>query len=218
MSKSEGHFSLAREILDEVDAETVRFYLLSTHYRSPIEFSRERLAEADRALDRFRNFFHNAGLVAADARGLVAAGGAAPAAAPSPEARRVSDLVDNAARLFEEAMDDDFNTALALAHLFDLVKELNAFDVAAKPTPEKAALLSRGAAEVRRLGGILGLFQGLGRAAEVPEAVLARVRERDAARRAKEWARADSIREALRAEGYLLEDRATGTSVKIVRD
>ncbi len=211
MSKSEGHFSLAREILDEVDAETVRFYLLSTHYRSPLEFSRERLAEADRALDRFRNFFHNMSLVGGSA-------GAVEPAALSVEARRAWERIAETGRLFEESMDDDFNTALALARLFDLVKELNGYDLAAKPTAEKGAVLARGEAEVRRLGGILGLFQGLGRAAAVPEPVLARVRERDAARRAKEWARADAIRDALRAEGYLLEDRASGTSVKIVRE
>ena len=223
MSKSEGHFFLAREILDEVDAETVRFYLISTHYRSPIEFSRERLEEADRALDRFRNFFHNMGLVGVGtggAGGGVGARGAGTfdAAALSADARRARERIDETARLFEEAMDDDFNSALALARLFDLVKDLNGFDLAAKPTPEKAAVLERGEAEVRRLGGILGLFQGLGRAAEVPESVLARVRDRDAARRSKEWARADAIRAALRAEGYLLEDRASGTSVKIVRE
>ncbi len=212
MSKSEGHFSLAREILDEVDAETARFYLLSTHYRSPIEFSRERLAEADRALDRFRNFFHNMGLAAGSA------GATIDPAALSADARRAWQRIDETARLFEEAMDDDFNTALALARLFHLVKELNGYDLTAKPTPEKGAVLARGEAEVRRLGAILGLFQGLGRAAEVPESVRARVGERDAARRAKDWARADALRDALRAEGYLLEDRASGTSVKIVRE
>ncbi len=218
MSKSEGHFFLAREILDVVDAETVRFYLLSTHYRSPIEFSRERLDEAGRALDRFRNFFHNMGLVDGSES---APGVAAPALDPaklSAEARPVAERVAQTAAKFDDAMEDDFNSALALAHLFDLVKELNGYDLRAKPTPEKTAVLKAGEAEVRRLGGILGLFTGLGRAASVPESILARVRERDEARRAKDWKRADALRDALRAEGYLLEDRAGGTSVKIVGD
>jgi cysteinyl-tRNA synthetase len=244
MSKSEGHLFLAREILAEIDAETVRFYLVSTHYKSPIEFSRERLAEADRALDRFRNFFHNMSLVdgaspAPPSRpessrvsiGVsfnVAAGdpGSNATAAPmialpaslSPEGEAVRARVDESARLFEEAMDDDFNSALALAHLFDLVKELNGYDLRAKPSPEKSALLRFGEAAVRRLGGLLGLFEGLGRSVSIPEAVLQRVNERNEARAAKDWARADAIRNALRAEGYILEDRAAGTSVKIASD
>jgi cysteinyl-tRNA synthetase len=221
MSKSEGHFFLAREILDAVDAETLRFYLLSTHYRSPIEFSRERLDEASRALDRFRNFFHNMALVreaGVPADAGASAAQALDAAALSPEARRVLERVEGTAAEFEAAMEDDFNSALALAHLFDLVKELNGYDLRARPSPEKTTLLARGEEQVRRLGAILGLFTGLGRAAVVPESVQARVRERNEARRAKDWARADAIRDALRADGYVLEDRASGTSVKIVGD
>jgi cysteinyl-tRNA synthetase len=136
----------------------------------------------------------------------------------SPEGEAVRARVDESARLFEEAMDDDFNSALALAHLFDLVKELNGYDLRAKPSPEKSALLRFGEAAVRRLGGLLGLFEGLGRSVSIPEAVLQRVNERNEARAAKDWARADAIRNALRAEGYILEDRAAGTSVKIASD
>ncbi len=216
MSKSEGHFFLAREILAEVDAETVRFYLLSTHYKSPIEFSPERLTEADRALDRFRNFFHNMSLV----DGASASGVEAPAipATLSPDAETVRASVADKSRLFEEAMDDDFNSALALAHLFDLVKDLNGYDMRAKPSTEKSAVLARGEAAVRRLGGVLGLFSGFGRGVSIPESVTARVTERNVARAAKDWKRADELRDALRADGYLLEDRATGTSVKIASD
>ncbi|MFN0151538.1 MAG: cysteine--tRNA ligase [bacterium] len=221
MSKSEGHFFLAREILAEVDAETVRFYLLSTHYKSPIEFSPERLAEADRALDRFRNFFHNMTLVeGGGARGADGALSAAPAlpATLSPDADKLRATVAESTRLFEEAMDDDFNSALALAHLFDLVKDLNGYDMRAKPGAEKSAILAHGEAAVRKLGGVLGLFSGFGRAVSIPESVMARVAERNAARGAKDWKRADELRDALRADGYLLEDRAAGTSVKIASD
>jgi cysteinyl-tRNA synthetase len=143
---------------------------------------------------------------------------AALPASLSPEGEKVRARVDECVRLFEEAMDDDFNSALAVAHLFDLVKELNGYDLRAKPSPEKSALLRFGEAAVRRLGGLLGLFSGLGRSVSIPQSVMVRVNERNEARAAKDWARADAIRNALRAEGYILEDRAAGTSVKIASE
>src|SRR5215831_6140458 len=122
MSKSTGRLFFIEDIAAQVDPEVVRFYLLSTHYRSPIEFSLERLKEAGVAYQRLRSPLEraNAWVGASEppmGRGAIAAG--------SRVGGWLGEAVTDADRLFHEAMDDDFNTARAIGHLFDLSRAVN---------------------------------------------------------------------------------------------
>jgi cysteinyl-tRNA synthetase len=202
MSKSTKHFFLAEDVLRAFDAEVVRFYLQSTHYRSPIEWNEERLREAGVAHARLR------GALAA-----AAAPGGAAAAAPGG-----ADLGAEAAaleRAFAEAMDDDFNTARAQGHLFELAKAINRVaDAADAPATERAAIPTA-AASLRRLGETIGLFWGEeAPEEEASEEVQVLVRERDKARLEKQWKRADELRDAILALGYVLEDQKGGTRAR----
>jgi cysteinyl-tRNA synthetase len=112
-------------------------------------------------------------------------------------------------------MDDDFNTARAQGHLFELAKAINRVaDAADAPATERAAIRAA-AASLRRLGETIGLFWGEGAPdEEAPEEVQVLVRERDKARLEKQWKRADELRDAILALGYVLEDQKGGTRAR----
>jgi cysteinyl-tRNA synthetase len=196
MSKSVGNFFFIEDIARDWDPEVVRFYLMSTHYRSPIEFSTERLQEASTAYARLRGPLERAAA-------WTAPEGAAPGGA-------LGEAVAEADRLFHEAMEDDFNSAGALGHLFDLARAVNR---ALDETPGSEAV--QGARALLRLGSILGLFWRVpGEEAWSPE-VIALAEARVAARAAKDWKRSDELRDQLAALGVLVEDsRAEGQKLK----
>jgi len=210
MSKSTQHFFSIEDVVARVEPEVVRFYLQSTHYRSPIEWNETRLAEAGVAYARLRE-------------ALVKAERAVDPAAPGIASAGTSDLMhaelltEVAAfrRQFTEAMDDDFNTARAQGHLFEIAKAINRVaDAADAPALERAALPDAGR-HLRELGEMIGLFWGGAAPAEdAPEAVQTLVRQRDEARLQKQWARADSLRDEILALGYTLEDSKEGTRVR----
>ena len=194
MSKSLGNFFTIREVLEHHDPEVVRYLLVASHYRSAINYSPDSLAEARRSLERFYNALEGVAL-----EGVSTLGGEA---SPGFEAR------------FTAAMDDDFNTPEALSVLFDLARELNR---AKKEAPGEAPAL---AAELRRLGGILGLLQqdpaaflkaGAGELPLSEAEIQARIDERAAAKKAKDFAAADAIRDELAALGIILKDSREGT-------
>ena len=209
MSKSTGHFFSIADITKEFSGEVVRFYLLSTHFRSNAEFSRERLAEAAAGLDRIRNVCRWL-----DESRAAAAGGAAEAG--SPETKALVALAGEVRGRFEEAMDDDFNSAEAIGHIFRLIREVNTLTagnimkLAASPATLDSLL-----GDLETFDSILGLFAGgMPKAQEdVPDEILKMVREREEARRSKDWARADQLRDAVVEAGYTIEDRAEGTRV-----
>jgi cysteinyl-tRNA synthetase len=183
MSKSLGNFFTVREVLKQYRPEVIRFFILSSHYRSPLNYADEQLDEAGVALTRLYTALRGVDIVGA---GIDA----------------------DFKQRFEQAMDDDFNTPVALAVLFDLARELNKAE-------DKTAL----AATLKQLAAILGLLQddpeaflqggnnADGLSAETIEQLIA---ERKAAKAAKNWAQADAIRDQLKAQGVVLEDIAGG--------
>jgi cysteinyl-tRNA synthetase len=195
MSKSVGNFFFIEDIAAQVDPEITRFYLLSTHYRSPIEFSLERLKEAGVAYQRLRTPLERANTWSA-------VDGPAPVG-------ELGQAVADADRLFHEAMDDDFNSAQALGHLFDLARAVNrALDEGG------GADAIQGARALHRLGGILGLFWKAPAGDEWPAEVHALLEARTAARKAKDWKKSDEIRDQLAALGAVVEDSPHGPKLK----
>ncbi len=190
MSKSLGNFFTVREVLKQYKPEIIRFFILSSHYRSPLNYSDEQLNEAGTALTRLYMALRDC-----DVTGLVLD-------------------ADYKAR-FNQAMDDDFNTPVALAVLFDLARELNK----SKEQPEKSVVL---AATLKHLASLLGLLQDdsisflKSSVVEVDvdaDAEIDRlVQDRLAAKQAKNWGLADLIRNNLKDQGVIVEDAPNGTS------
>jgi cysteinyl-tRNA synthetase len=207
MSKSTGHFFSIEDINREFPGEVIRFYLLSTHFRSRSEFSRERLQEAEAGFERIRNLC----TFLDECRGN---GGEKASTLETTELRA---LVGEVRDDFLAGMDDDFNSAEAIGHIFRLVREVNRVRAA-----DEAALRRDGETvgaiidAFRMFDSILGLFKGgLPRAElDVPAEVRRLVEEREEARRRKDWASADSLRDRIEEMGFVLEDRPDGTTLK----
>jgi cysteinyl-tRNA synthetase len=184
MSKSVGNFFTIREVLERYDGETIRFFMVRTHYRSPFNFSDAALDDARSALTRL--------YTALDA--VAPANGGA------------IDWNEPRAAAFRAAMNDDFNTAIAVAVLFELAAEVNR-----NRKPADAALL-------RNLGATLGLLQLAPRAylqtgaALSEERIAERIEARAAAKRVRDFVRADAIRDELAGLGIVLKDSALGTT------
>jgi cysteinyl-tRNA synthetase len=215
MSKSLGNFFTIRDILKQYDPEVVRFFILSAHYRSPIDFSDQNLKEARHGLTRFYE-------------GLLAAGEVLRQCEvdASIEAEEGKELRER----FESAMDDDFNTAQAIGFLFDGVRNMNRLmsEKKFRKKKDKVAAVSALYHTLRELGGVLGIFtsepaswlerQKMAALADMDisaEEIEEKIAQRLQARKDKDFARSDAIRDELEARGILLLDSAEGTSWKI---
>ena len=184
MSKSLNNFFTIREVLAKYHPEVVRFFLLSSHYRSPINYSEANLIEARQGLERFYQALRNYAEV--------------PAAG-------LGDLEGSVYyRRFVSAMNDDFNTREAFSAMYDLVRELNA------DTKEGGGQAPALAAELKAMGAVLGLLvsdpnaflqNSSAEEAVGEQRIKALIAERDAAKQNRDYARADAIREVLKAEG-----------------
>jgi len=187
MSKSLGNFFTVREVLKQYRPEIIRFFILSSHYRSPLNYSHEQLDEAGAALTRLYTAL----------RGIEI---------------RDSEFEKEYIARFEQAMDDDFNTPVAISVLFDLARELNK----SKDNPNKNQSL---AATLKHLASVLGILQ------DEPEAflkgnvchdgmqedeIIQLIRKRLDAKQNKNWAEADQIRDQLKVQGIVLEDAPGG--------
>ncbi|HZL85210.1 MAG TPA: cysteine--tRNA ligase [Candidatus Krumholzibacteria bacterium] len=210
MSKSLGNFSLIEELLQRYGADELRFFLLSTHFRSQAEYSEERLREASTAFHRLRDAFVHlaeARSRAGDNTALLSEGGAA-----------LRDAARRCREEFDAAMDRDFNTAAALGKVFELVRQLNRFLAGMVPGRDRAVLdevTSTCFDLLRHLGFLAaGLPAADAVVAGAPAAVEDLARERQAARAARDWGKADVLRQEILAHGYIVEDRADGYRLK----
>ena len=211
MSKSLGNILNVEDILKVHHPEVVWLFLLSHHYRSPIDYNEQSLLDAKKNLDYFYTTQDRCEELVGEA--------------PRPaQAHPAWEEVAGMEAAFRGAMDDDFNSALALGNLFRAAGAVNTFLDSGAEVGEKAALAAAYLSEVQRVGAVLGILgespsayfrrgvEGLD-----AEAIEAHIAERSAAREAKDWERADAIRDDLARRGVILEDRPDGTTVWKVR-
>lgn len=193
MSKSLGNFFTIREVLDKYSAEVIRYFLISSHYRSQVDYSESSLAEAQSALDRFYQAI----------RGL------------EPEDFEGKELSSEYTERFKAAMSDDFNTPEALAVMFELVKALNI--ARQKEVSDQVRIL---ATTLREMGDVLGILQTdpeqyfRGTTTDgMPDAEIEEwIVRRKTARENKDWAESDRIRDVLAEQGIVLDDGKGGTT------
>lgn len=204
MSKSLGNFFTIRTVLDEFNAEIVRYFLLTTHYRSSLDFSQDHLLEAEKSLDRIYTMLDEINRFNAGKKGT-----------------DVSAEAENTAKVFMEkfvsAMDDDFNTPEVLAALFEAVREFNRL-LAAKPEKNSFETLKESCTKVfKTVADVLGIItytpqQWFRLNLSIPEDELkTAIDQRAQAKKDKDFAKADEIRNGLKDKGIELLDTIEGT-------
>lgn len=199
MSKSLSNFFTAREILEKYDVDAVRFLMLSAHYRQPVNFSMELLDSAKASIERLYNCVNNIEslLEVATVENIT-----------EEEAKYLKSL-DKHKEKYIEKMDDDFNTADAITAMFDLCKDINS-NVTANSSKE---LINSSLNLIRELGGPLGIVQKTTKVS-LEEEVEELIRQRQEARKNKDFALSDKIRDDLKARGIVLEDTPQGVRWK----
>ena len=197
MSKSLGNFTSLTDLLERTDARAYRLLVLRSHYRSPIEVSPATIEDAERALERLDGLARRFTLPSLAGPELVSA-----SQLPS------SDLAVKLGEKFSGFLEDDLDTPLAVAALFEAVSQANALSDEGKA--DEAESLAQA---VNVLFGALGLSLN-GRGAEIDPESAEIVRLRDEARAAKEWAEADRLRDSLVNLGWIVEDSPSGTVIR----
>ncbi len=191
MSKSLGNFFTVREISEKYGYEAVRYLMLSAQYRSPINFSQEVIEACVSSLERMYTCRDNLDFAIANAAG------AADTLKAQCDKRRAE---------FIAAMDDDLNTADAISAIFELVRDVNS------AKDQSGQTLVYAASVFDELTGVLGLVYNR-KKSDIPQEIVDMANERTAARKAKDFARADALRDEIAARGYLLEDTAEGPKI-----
>lgn len=202
MSKSLGNFFTVRDVAKVYPYEVIRFFMLSAHYRSPINYSADILEQARAGLERIQNCMDNVNFLLPNAK-----------EEPEENLAEIRTKLEQNRQKFIDAMDDDLNTADAIAAIFDLVREVNSL-AAPEKQPSKA-LLTAAKDLMLELCGVLGI--PCEKKQELLDAdIEALIRERQEARKAKNFQRADEIRDQLKEMGIVLEDTKNGVKFKRV--
>ena len=220
MSKSLGNFLTIRDVLKRFSPEGLRLFVFSTHYRSPLNYSDAAIQDAEAGLERLYECL-------AEIERLPHAGSAdKKSVVAKKDAAKLKSLEDR----FQKVMDNDFNTAQAVAQIFDAVKRLNKIVRAMPGTPcqDDLKLLRSTGAKIRELAGIIGLLledpvehtktrqvKLLKKIDLDNETIEKMIEERNVARHEKDWAKGDTIRDELLAKGVELKDGPEGTSWKV---
>ncbi len=197
MSKSLGNFFTVREVAEQYGYEVVRYMMVQAHYRSPINYCVELLEACKASLERLYTCRET----------LDRAMQSAPSGEISAD---MQELIDRRRNEFITAMDDDLNTADGISVLFELVRDLNIRTTAADITKET---LAAGAALFDEITGVLGILYHYGKEDEVPAEVMALVEQRAEARKAKDFQRADAIRDEIAALGYAVKETRHGVEI-----
>lgn len=199
MSKSAGNFFTVRDIGEKYDLQVLRFFMLSAHYRSPLNFSAELMEAAKNGYERIVTSVSNLNYLLEKAQGDV----------PGAEEEKAMEEAKGFVQKFEAAMEDDFNTADAVSAIFELVKFANT-NVTEQSSRAFVKALKE---EIVMLSDICGLI--VEKADEILDSEIeALIQERQEARKAKNFARADEIRNLLSEQGIILEDTREGVKWK----
>ena len=192
MSKSLGNFFTVRDVANEYGYEPIRFMMVSAHYRSPINYSKDVIKAAVSSLERLYTCRDNIDFMRGNLK----------------DGEKTADFIaacDNKRQKFNDVMDDDLNTADAVAALFELVKDINTHLNSGNATKADAEYAAE---KFDEMTGILGILYN--RKAAAPEEVMALAEERAQARKNKDWAKADELRAKITELGYAVEDTQSG--------
>ncbi len=200
MSKSAGNFFTVRDLVRRYPYPVIRFFILQAHYRMPVNFSDDLLDAAVTSWQRITSGIDHLAYVAAASKEIPAG---------SPEEEDLVKAIESFRRNWREAMEDDLNTADAIAALFELVRAANTAAASGR-VPAGSLLEARSA--LLELCGILGLDPGKQEEA-IPEEIMALVEERTKAKKGRDYEKADAIRDQVLARGYKIEDTPQGTRV-----
>ena len=198
MSKSLNNFFTVRDISKEYDLEAVRLFMLSSHYRSPINFSRDLIEAANASLNRLYTARNHLKFYAENGEDRPL----------NEDEEKFAERIAGYEKRFDDAMDDDLNTADALGAVFELVKDANV-SISGKSSRRAAeeALKS-----LKALCSVLGFLTK--EEDEIPAEISEMLKEREEARKNKDWKRSDELRDALKNAGYIVEDTKNGQKVR----
>lgn len=210
MSKSLNNFFLVKDVLEKYSGDALRYFLISTHYRSPLDFSDERLEEAEKNMERLTDVIQ---------RSKELAGGEGNT--PTGESRALQQAAEKAMKAFHDAMDDDFNTGLATGAMFDMAKAINIYSNAvAGGLPLDKAAAEQAKDVFKTILDVLGILETAWKRqdafgdSDYNDLMQVIIDVREAARRAKQYQLADEIRDRLASLGITMEDTPTGARWK----
>ena len=203
MSKSLGNFFTIRDITAKYEPQVVRFFMLSAHYRSPVNFSDALMAQAQSAMERVYNCIENLEFLKKSAEERDANG----------EENILLAELEKAKKRFLDAMDDDLNTADAISAIFDIVSAANKH--ISQDGGNSLAVIEATLSQIHELGGVLGLFEREEKSASAE--IEALIEKRNEARKAKNYQEADRIRDELKARNIELKDTPTGVKWSYIK-